>query len=437
MKHLVKKLVLFGLLYGHGIMQYGYDAEADEGEGLPWVRVLDPFDTYIDPYATDIEDARYVIKVISRPREIVEKNPNYDQEVVKEIGTSSKTSESSYKELIRSNQNDTSSLTSNVLLHEAWCITEEGVRVITTCDNKILRNELTTFRRLPFELYFPDININEIYGEGWVKNLVPLNKALNYLERSVLEYNILFSKGKYKTDANSGIKIINNKNGQILRHKPGHDITQMDMKPMSSTPFNQIKQIIDYMQNIGAAHEAFMGKAPTGVTAGIAFETLVANAYTNIIDLIDNLADTLARLGTDILDLGYEHQLISKPFRTEGGDAYSVVSGQAEDVPEDAIEIPKNPEVKVKISSGLAHTKEGKREILTMLRGGGDVSRKTLLQNFDIDPEEEETRLNEEKMEEMQLQMAMMQPQGGEMGPEPTPLVDAVPPVGMGEIPLE
>jgi hypothetical protein len=185
------------------------------------------------------------------------------------------------------------------------------------------------------------------------------------------------------------------------------------MKPMSSTPFNQIDNIKDYMQNIGAAHEAFIGKAPAGVTAGIAFETLVANAYTNIIDPIDNLADTLGRLGEDILDLGYQYQLISKPFRTEGGDVFSVISGAVEDTPEDAVVIPKNPEVKVKITSGISHTKEGKREILTMLRGGGDISRKTLLQNFDIDPEEESQRLMEEKMEMVEMvqaQETMMAP---------------------------
>ena len=431
MKQLVKKAVLFGLLYGQGIFQYGYDANADDGEGFPWVQVLDPFDTYIDPYAKDMESARYVVKVISRPKEIVEKNPNYDQDAIKDLSTTSKTSESMYKELINTSSGDTSSTSSNMLLHETWCVTDEGIRVVTTSEGKILRNELTNFKKLPFEIYFPDINTNEIYGEGWVKNIVPLNKALNYLEKAILEYNILFSKGKYITDSNSGIKIINNKNGQILRHKPGHTIQQMDMKPMSSTPFKQIDNLKDYMQNIGAAHEAFMGKAPAGVTAGVAFDTLVANAYTNIVDLIDNLADTLSRLGEDILELGYDYQLISKPFRTETGDIYSVISGQVDEVPEGATIIPKNPEVKVKITGGISHTKEGKREILTMLRGGGDISRQTLLQNFDIDPEEEKQRLAEEKMEMVEMAMAQEQM----MAPPPPP--EGMPPELEQQIPPE
>ena len=432
MKHLVKRVLLYGLLYGQGIVQYGYDAEADSGEGLPWVTALDPFDTYIDPYATGIDDARYVVKVISKPKDLVEKNPYYNQEVIKDLAETAKVSESDYKSLIESNKNDTSKMSKNLLLHETWCVTEEGIRVITTCEGKILRNEITEFKKLPFEIYFPDVNLDGIYGEGWVKNLVPLNKALNYLEKSILEYNIIFSKGRFITDSQSGIKIINNKNGQILRHKPGHTIQQMDMKPMSATPFKQIENIQQYMQNIGAAHEAFMGRAPQGVTSGVAFETLVANAYTNIIDLIDNLADFLARVGDDVLDLGYDHQLITKPFRTDAGEMYGIISGQVgeENVPRiktgedengepefmNIAQIPKNPEVKVKISSGISHTKEGKREVLTMLRGGGDLSRRTLLDNYDIDSEEEKQRLIEEKLEMAELMQAM-EPQPPVPGP--------------------
>jgi len=61
------------------------------------------------------------------------------------------------------------------------------------------------------------------------------------------------------------------------------------------------------------------------------------------------------------------------------------------------VSIPANPEVKVKITSGVAHTKEAKRDILMTLRAGGDVSRQTLLENLDIDPEEEQERIAEEQ----------------------------------------
>jgi len=73
------------------------------------------------------------------------------------------------------------------------------------------------------------------------------------------------------------------------------------------------------------------------------------------------------------------------------------------------VQIPKNPEVKVRITSGTAHTKEGKREMMQNLRAMGAISNRTLLEAYDIDPEEEELRIQEE--------IAAMQPQNQEMDP--------------------
>jgi hypothetical protein len=69
-----------------------------------------------------------------------------------------------------------------------------------------------------------------------------------------------------------------------------------------------------------------------------------------------------------------------------------------------------------------------------MLRGGGDLSRKTLLENYDIDPEEEEARLEEEKLEGLKVQMALeggQPPLEGSEGlvgaPEEVPLDPEIP----------
>ena len=407
------KVVLYGLLYGLGIYQYGYDAEADKGEGNVWVETLDPFDTYIDPYATDAKDARYVVKVLSKPLDILKKNPNYDKKSLEDLASTEKMSESDYKDMIINNLHDAGYVKGNVLIHETWCMTEEGVRVITTCNNEILRNEITGFKTLPFVLYKPDINLSTIYGEGWAKNIVNINKALNYLETSRLEYNILFNKGKILAPKGAGIKNITNQNGQIIQYKSGFKPEIMDMKPQGSDVERQITSLGGYMQQIGAANEAFLGQTPTGVKSGIAIETLVANNYVNLSDLINNLANAMEDLGDAILDMGYKYQQLMKPFRTDSGDMLGVISGEA-GVSTDSFEfpvvqIPKNPEVKVRITSGTAHTKEGKREMMQNLRAMGAISNRTLLEAYDIDPEEEELR--------QQKEMAAMQPQSQEMDP--------------------
>lgn len=399
----VNKALLYGLLYGLGIFQYGYDDRLDNGEGNAWIETLDPFDTYIDPYCTSMEDARYVIKVMSKPYELLVDNPNYDKKVVENLTTTSTLSESDYKNLILNNENNISNTSKNVILHEGWFVTKEGIRVITTSpqSNEILRNELTTFKKLPFELYQPDINVGGIYGEGWVKNIVPLNKAANYLETSRLEYNILINKGRLLIPKGAGVKSVANQNGEKIYYKAGFKPEFLPTPPMGSDVDRQINALGAYIQLIGAANEAFIGQTPTGVKSGIAIETLIASNFNQLSDLVNNLANTLAKLGEDILNLGYEYQLLTKPFRASSGEYYGILGGGLE--PKDmerlakVVSIPANPEVKVKITSGVAHTKEAKRDILMTLRAGGDVSRQTLLENLGIDPKVEQERIVQEQ----------------------------------------
>ena len=399
----VNKALLYGLLYGLGIFQYGYDDRLDNGEGNAWVETLDPFDTYIDPYCTSMDDARYVIKVMSKPYELLVDNPNYDKKVVENLTTTSNLSESDYKNLILNNENNISNTSKNVILHEGWFVTKEGIRVITTSpqSNEILRNELTTFKKLPFELYQPDINVGGIYGEGWVKNIVPLNKAANYLETSRLEYNILINKGRLLIPKGAGVKSVTNQNGEKIYYKAGFKPEFLPTPPMGSDVDRQINALGTYIQLIGAANEAFIGQTPTGVKSGIAIETLIASNFNQLSDLVNNLSNTLARLGEDILQLGYEYQLLTKPFRASSGEYYGILGGGLEPKEMERIlkvvSIPANPEVRVRITSGVAHTKEAKRDILMTLRAGGDVSRQTLLENLDIDPEEEQERIAEEQ----------------------------------------
>jgi hypothetical protein len=128
---------------------------------------------------------------------------------------------------------------------------------------------------------------------------------------------------------------------------------------------------------------------------------LIASNFNQLSDLVNNLANTLAKLGEDILQLGYEYQLLTKPFRASSGEYYGILGGGLE--PKDmerlikVVSIPANPEVKVKITSGVAHTKEAKRDILMTLRAGGDVSRQTLLENLGIDPKVEQERIVQEQ----------------------------------------
>lgn len=412
MKHKVKELVLYGLLYGIGIFQYGFDPDADDGEGEVWVETFDPFDVYIDPHATGMDDARYVIKVIKRPVDVVKSSPLYQN--TEHLQADNKHSESSYKDLLETREKEMGSSKGTMLLYEAWCKTDEGIRVITTGGGQMLRNELTDFEELPFVIYQPDITPNELYGEGWVKNLVPLNRALNYLERSTLEYHIMFAKGKFIADNNVNVKTVTNENGQIIRKSRAGSFEQMDIKPMSASVDRQIKNISRYMEDIGAAHETFMGRAPTGVTAAIAIEQLVANNMANLVDLQDNLEICLGKLGEQIIRLGYNYYDVTKQFKVNGSQKeVFTVGGAGVEMP-GVIRLPERPEVNVTIGSGIAHTKGARQELALALFNAGVLDRRTLLERYEENADEIEQRLMEEQMAAQG--MAPQGPEGGSEG---------------------
>jgi len=418
MPYKVKEALTYGLIYGLGVFQYGYDKDI----GM-WVETLDPFDTYFDPVATSIEDSRFVIKVIRKSVEEIKANPVYKN--TEELKGDKRVSESPYKEQLYTKAQDSSG-SDTCLLHEMWVKTDKGIEVLAVVGKEVIRNEVTDLDKLPFILYQPDVNPHEIYSEGWVKNLVPLNKAINQLERNVLEFNNIFSKGKYLMDKGAKVKAITNENGQIIKVTRGYRFEQMDIKPMSSTPFNQIANLQRYMQDIGAAQEALLGRAPTGVSAAKAFEELVANAYVNFADLADNLVITLEKLGTAALEMGSKYLNLVYDFKTtnlKGEKEIKMVTGmEGPDDMEGVVKIPSKATVKVVINSGVAYTKAGKQDIVFRLRSTMDIDRRTMLDTIGFDSDTVEERLQQEKMAEMQMQaeaqIAMQPPMPPQGAPE-------------------
>lgn len=436
MKLHIKNAVTYGLEYGVGIFQYGYDENADRGEGNVWVETPDPFDVYIDHIAGSIKEARWVIKTMRKPLSELKKNPVYKN--LEDLKADSKQSASEYKSMLMqkdSGVDEAMSSQDSVLLYEMWLMEDDGkVRVVTVPDGsrEPIRNEKTDLTELPFVLYFPDINPGEIYGEGWVKNLVPLNRALNYLERSILEYNMMFSKGRYVMDSRANVKMITNENGQIIKKTRGSEFQQLDIKPMSATPFNQIQNLMRYIEDVGSAHEAFLGRTPVGVKAGVAIEQLISSNMNNLADLIDNLEMSLAELGEKLLKIGYDKFDTTKRFKVakKGSErAYGAVYGRdAQPIP-GAVALPEDVEVRVSIVSGIAHTKEALRETLMNLRANGDIDRRTLLEYLDVpDVDEVEARLTQERTGQPISEDAQNVPMP-EMAP-PMPEGMGMPPMG-------
>jgi hypothetical protein len=155
----------------------------------------------------------------------------------------------------------------------------------------LLVEEDTDFCDIPVRTYHTDVETNRQYTQGWVKNLIPAQKILNVNESNALEFNHVISRGRFVTDKGAGAGIVYNRNGQVIEKNRGYQFTQMPMQSQPVTVTEQIARASSYMEDMGSAHDAFLGRMPSGANSGKAIENLLAGEENNLTDLRDNLND--------------------------------------------------------------------------------------------------------------------------------------------------
>ena len=413
-----KSAAKYGLKYGLAILETGWDSTLKKGEGDVFVRVNDPFDIYIDPQATCIDDARFVIKTIKKSIASIKENPNYGKNKEKIVGEE-KQAASSYKEMslqnlfrkpgiISENDEDLSSS----ILYECWLKSSKDgktkFRVITVCEHQLLRdddnNDLDEY---PFTLYQVEDNPNEIYSEGWVKNIYPLNKIIDRLESQVVRYNNTMLKGKYIVDKNAGITNISTEEGEIIEKNPGTEVSHLSLKPLPNSINAQINNFYKYIELIGGSPAALQGSVPSGVRSGRGIEALQDGAANTIQDARENMEDVIADVGRKLIKIAaakYEKTRVVKMTGLRSADFFKVI-GNFKNAPEGVEKIEPLDELYVTLSSELAYTKDVQTERLIQLKQLGVVDDRTLLEHLPVgDVETVLDRLMEEKQQRAEME---------------------------------
>ena len=413
----IKEVVIHGLKFSIGIWQIGWDDLASNGEdevpGEVFISVIDPFDFFVDPNATSLEDAEYVIKAVRRPVSEIKANPNYKN--TDELGHSSELAASEYKaflmQALKSWERAPEGGDEMTVLYELWKKErdDEGgvkMRVVAFTQDSLalIRDEVVETTEFPFLIYSADINPLEIYGEGWARHVIALNRVVNALEGSVFEYNHIFAKGRYVIDKNSGVRMVANVHGQIIEKNRGAEVTSLAISPLPQTPFTQIANFLRYIEDLGGAHDVSLGRVPTGVRSGVGIAQLRQNDAVNQADLVDNLEDFMVRAGERVLNLIAENYISSRLVRIvgrEGSPEYFLALGEnapsKPDVNEDGERlleqgggklkvavIGKDNEVRVTIGSWLNQTLGAKQERLEALYEKGAIDQETLLEHLEF-----------------------------------------------------
>jgi hypothetical protein len=404
LRYKLKASMWHALKYSVGYWQVLWDEDADGGDGEIAVNVVDPYDLYIDPTARSLDEARYVILAVRRNLDDLKEDSKYDQEEVNKIETDDKLAASDLKaRLLQSDRGGlnfsggaTKEGTVIVREHWYWEVDEKSderkLMLCTKAGDRVIRKAKDTkLTQLPFFELQSDVEPLKLYGQGWVKNLIPINRVINRTFSQIAEWNDIMNRGKWVSDKGAGVRIINNENGQIIEKKRGFEVNQAPISPLSAVAFNLIQQADVYAEDIGGAHDASMGRIPTGAKSGRALEALQIGDSNNLSEVIENTELFLENVYEYILSIAANKYVFARdivPLTQSGERNYaetiSVIGENTANQPEGATKIPEQNYVDVKITSWLAQTGEVRREVLKELYQLQAIDQETLLEGFNI-----------------------------------------------------
>ncbi|MDE2106329.1 MAG: hypothetical protein KGL39_54420, partial [Patescibacteria group bacterium] len=265
-----------------------------------------------------------------------------------------------------------------------------------------------------FVIYRADLNPKEIYGEGWMKHVMPINRVINQLESSVYDYATKVAKGRIVVDRDAQVRSIHNVHGEIISKARGSEIRPLDLPPLPIAVQNLIERMNRYLEDIGQVHDASLGRIPAGVKSGIGIAELKQADATGQDDLVDNLEDFLSEVASKILRKISEnyttYHIVQALGVREGEEKYFAVvgaksgkkgnkdhNGQVKIGPDwlDLAVIGDDNQIRVTIGSWLGYTKEMMQEKVLKLLEAGAIDQKTFLRLWEfggVDEIVQETR---------------------------------------------
>lgn len=377
--------MLHALKYSVGWWQVMWDEAAEKGQGGVVINVVDPYDLYIDPVARLPKEARYMILAVRRSIDDLKQDPKYKDADWDSIKGTDMQAASTLKSRILSYEkggatfNDGQKDHGSVILKEFWYKEGEKIMLCAMIDKQIVRKpEETGLDRLPFFRLCSDIEPLAMYGQGWCKNLIPLNKMLETNESSIMEYNVVVNKGRYTVPKNAGVRTVTNQHGIFVEHKVGAQFAPQPMQipQLSQVIETQTQRINTYIEDIGCQHDASRGQSSPNAVSGVAIEALQEGDSTNLSELTENTQEFLEDVYEYVIELLSQKVVTARNVitSTTTGEKvfFKVIGEQADDQlkqQEGVVQIPQKCAVDVKITSDLAFTADGRRAAMKDLAG--------------------------------------------------------------------
>ena len=310
----IELMVRSGLIYGVGFLKIGWKKD------MPTIENVDILDLFIDPDATTLDNAEFVIYRTFKTIDEIKSNLNYkNTDLVEGLVSNDQKEGLSERLSIQGLSTPTQfrdKQSKKIEILEYW----EDDKLCVVAGRKVLLREETnpySHKKKPF-VYFQDYTVpNEFYGIGEIEHIEKLQEEANSLRNQIMDNTKLITNRMWKIKRSGAVnpRNVTSKPGGMILVNEKDDIDPLDVIPIPSqvvtieqeikSDIQQTTGVTDYQTGTGA-----QGTSLNDTATGISLIQEAGNMRFRL--KMRHLEETVKRLGE--LMLANNQVFIQKPF---------------------------------------------------------------------------------------------------------------------------
>ena len=394
-QNITDKLALMVILAAKGGVSF-MQVWPDEVEEKIKTQVFDAFDVYLVGTLTELQDSPFLIKTTPRSIAEIKADERFDKEKTEELNSDNRLANSEIKDAyMRARHGGFANLegAAQVVEKEAFFkefLNEDNLKRIKKQKNAdqilrdreigdvVLRQAFVEGNIAVLDEYialkeYPMVDFRfepgAIYQVPLIERFIPANKSLDLVASRIERWLHTMVTGAWLKRQGEQFSLNNAPGGQIIEYA-NTPPTQANIAPLPNGVFDFLKYMETLIEEQGVM--TTLGNIPPGVRANAAIESLKESEFSNMVIASRRLKTTVKQIAEKFLSIADEYYVSPHPvFTKQGEETFFDVIGSSALEKREALKIPtpagviplkKNFKLDIEIESGMAYTKEAKRQ---------------------------------------------------------------------------
>jgi hypothetical protein len=294
----------------------GSAARKNVWKGDVVVECVDPANIYIDPQATDIDAARYVIYAV----------PKTVQWVREQFGVDVEPDAAQTFETEIYNRPDANQGKDRVMFYARWTRVDGKLNVTYAAGGKVIKSIDGVYKHgnYPFIPFVAKKRRKSIVGISEIRNIINNQKLLNKLVEMPTTSALLTANPIALISRKSGVSKDKwvSKPGQAwdVNGDPREAVHWLQPPNFSGDVYKLADMMVGYIERIGGVYDSMTGETPKGVTAASAIQLLQEQGSIPIKGIARNLYAALKDVYKQMIQLVQEFYTETRYIRITGED---------------------------------------------------------------------------------------------------------------------